>query len=199
MYYGIYKDIRDSAWQCFDDFGIDKLPVDVLKIAKGSDVRVVKNSQVNILSGDENGKTFFDGDEWIIVYKDENPVELSRFTIAHELGHIFLGHELTLGKFAGVREFVSMPKAEKQADAFALRLLCPACVLWGIGLRSSDEIAAFCKIPHEMAEKRSKRMSTLYKRGKFLTSDRESAVFARFSLYIQDVLWKQTMDKVVIK
>ena len=46
MYYGLYKGIRNSAWKCLEDFKIDSLPVDVLKITRAAGIRVIKNSAV---------------------------------------------------------------------------------------------------------------------------------------------------------
>ena len=95
MYYAIYKDVRNSSWQCLLDFKLTKLPIDILKITRLAGIKVIRNSIVDDLLPGENGKAYFDGKWWRIIYNDLNSTELSRFTIAHELGHIFLGHELT--------------------------------------------------------------------------------------------------------
>lgn len=184
MFYAIYKGIRDGAWLCLLDHNIDRLPVDVLKIARASNVRVVKNSVVNDLLPDEEAKTYYDGNKFIIIYNDLNDTVVSRFAIAHELGHIFLGHITTHTKFENVREFGKKPKAEQQADMFALRLLCPACVLMQMGISSADDISSYCRIPHSCAEQRSKRMNELNKRNKFYQSELEKQVYTNFSGYI---------------
>ena len=44
MYYKIYTSVRDGAWECLADHLIDRLPVDVLKIARINHVDVKKNS-----------------------------------------------------------------------------------------------------------------------------------------------------------
>jgi len=185
MYYGIYKNIREGAWQCLVDFEICTLPIDILKIAKTCNIRVVRNSSLNILSEGEKGKSFFDGDSWIIIYDDESPTENARFTIAHELGHIFLGHETTHAKYLGAKEFKNKPVNEKQADMFALRLLCPACVIWGLDLRTANDIAAYCRVDQKVAAERHRRMKELYKRNKFLTSPMEKELYGNFKEYIK--------------
>lgn len=192
MYYGLYKNIRHSAWQCLIDFNIDRLPVDVLKIARAAGIRVIRNTSVNVLLPDENGKSFFDGSNWIIVYNDNNPTELSRFTVAHELGHIFLGHDLCLGHFPQAKEVSTKPKSEQQADMFALRLLCPACVLWGLDLHSADEIARYCRVESDISNTRARRMKELYKRGKFLTDPTEKQLYKNFEEYITK---EKTLDR----
>ena len=185
MRYGIYKGLRDCAWRCLNDNKVSSLPVDVLGIAKSCGIRVIRNSQANALALEENGRSFFDGSEWFIIYNDLNPIEISRLTIAHELGHIFLGHELAHAKYAGIQQFSPKPKSEQQADMFAARLLCPACVLWALNLHTAEDVAACCKVPLEIAQIRTERMTELYKRNKFLTSPLEKEVYNNFVDYIR--------------
>ncbi len=182
--YGIYRNTRDNAWKCLIDFKIDSLPVDVLKIAQGAGIRVIKNSDANALSSDENGRSYFDGEQWYIIYDDSAPVELRRFTVAHELGHCFLGHEAKLIKYSHIRQISYTAASEKQADQFAMRLLCPACVLWGLGITTTEEIASVCRVDMSVAEKRLKRLKELYARNKFFTSPLEKEVFSMFEEYL---------------
>ena len=185
MRYGFYTNIRDGAWKCLLDFEIDSLPVDVLKIARGAGVRVIKNSTVDHLLATENGKTYYDGKNWIIIYNDKNSVPLCRFTVAHELGHIFLGHELVYEKQVSSMEFTHSPKYEQQANMFALRLLCPTCLLWALELHTPEEIANRCQIPLSLAAVRASRMKLLIKRNRFLTSPLERQVFEQFRPYLE--------------
>ena len=71
---------------------------------------------------------------------------------------------------------------------FAIRLLCPACVLWKLDLHTPEEIAQYCRVPLDTAKERSARMKTLYGRNKFLTSDIEREVFSRFEDYLSSEL-----------
>ena len=186
MYYGIYKGVRNNAWQCIVDFNVDSLPVDVLKIAFQAKIHVKRNSDVHDLLPDERGKTYFDGKEWTIIYNDLNPTVVSRFTIAHELGHIFLGHELTFAKYSHINEVNLKPSAERQADMFATRLLCPACVIYGLRLTSPEDIAAVCRVDIDVARTRAKRMRTLYARNRFFTDPLEREAFEKFEMFIND-------------
>ena len=183
MYYRIYTNIRDSAWQCLVDHGIDRLPVDILKIARACDIRVIKNSDVNDLLPGEDAKSYYDNKRWIIIYNDANDTAASRFAIAHELGHIFLGHALTYAKYENVREFGKKPKAEQQADMFAMRLLCPACIIMKFNLNSPDEISRACRVPLPVAKIRSERMAALCKKNKFFTNSLEARVYDNFKEY----------------
>lgn len=185
MYYAIYKNIRNCSWQCLLDFQIKTLPVDVLQITKAANIHVIKNSMIKDLLPGEYGKAYFNGFKWIIIYDDTQPTVVSRFTIAHELGHIFLGHHLAYIKYNEIQEFQNKGKSEQQADAFAQRLLCPACVLWGLNLKTPKEIEQFCRVDHNVAELRNKRMQTLYKRNQFLTDPLEQNLYQEFLPYLQ--------------
>lgn len=183
--YGLYKKVRNSAWQILIDNKISALPVDVVAIAVQNGITILKNSDAQELQGGESGVGIYDGESWFIVYDDAaGSLGRARFTIAHELGHIFLGHPLIAGyhrRTAGGNK----PQVESEADMFAARLLCPACVLWGLNLRSADEIARACQISKESAVLRATRMKELYVRGKFLTSPVEKQLFDQFKGFIE--------------
>ena len=189
--YGIYQDIRNSSWQCLIDCGIDNLPIDILKITRHHGIHVIKNSCVNVLNKNEKGRSYFSGTDWHVVYDDSCPTQISRFTVAHELGHIFLKHELKLLEYGHMRSINPKPLSEEQADKFAVRLLCPACVLWGLDLHTAEEIARHCRVDMSIAEKRARRMKTLYGRGKFLTSPLEHELYQQFLPYIKRSIYTQ--------
>lgn len=177
MYYSIYQSLRNSAWQCLLDFKIDRLPVDVLRIARECNFHVIKNSMVQDLLPGEFGKTYYNGQAWIIIYDDLQPTVVSRYTIAHELGHIFLGHHLANLKYSEMQEFQNNGVPEKQANAFAQRLLCPACALLKFDLQTAQEIEECCRVPESVAKARAKRMKLLRERGKFLTDPVEQRLY----------------------
>ena len=181
--YGRYCGYRDAAWRCLYDYHIDRLPVDVLRIASDAGIRVMPDSGVGLLRANQTGLACYDGTRWTVVYDGNQTMEASRFTITHELGHIFLGHGLKIDE---------RPKGEwskqqeNEADRFAVRLLCPACMLWALDLHTAEEIASVCRVPMAVAQKRAARMTTLYKRGRFLHSALERDVFRRFEGYLAE-------------
>jgi len=184
LIYGNYKNVRDAAWQCILDHNIMSLPVDLLKVAAMAGIKVLKNSEVCLLSGSESGVTIFDGKSWYLIYEDESTLGRRYITIAHELGHFFLGHELLSGRYG--RTFNSyQPKHEEEADFFAARLLAPSCVLWGLDLHTADEIANVCKMSIAEAKKRAERIKVLYRRQKFLTHTLERDVYGQFKRFIE--------------
>lgn len=185
--YHYYKQARDASWRCLLECGITQLPVKLFDITTHFGVIVLKNSEVGFLDTGVSGCAVVDeSGRWRIIYDDTQSKQRCRFTIAHELGHILLGHELRAG-FSHYRTFEKRkPVEETQADEFAARLLAPACVLWALDLHNPREIALTCDISDEAAKVRAERMSVLYKRQKFLTSPLEKQVLEQFRHWIDN-------------
>ena len=188
MIYGKYKNARNAAWQCLIDYNVKSLPVSVLSIAKSAGIKVIKNSKAtnNLLSPNESGISILMDKQWYIVYNDKSTRQRNRFTVAHELGHIFLGHELEKRNQMKQAFIKSESNAEQQANIFASRLLAPACVLWALRLKNSDEIASICDISQTAAKFRAERMKTLYKRNRFLLAPLEREVYNNFKTFLQN-------------
>ena len=138
-----------------------------------------------MLNPSENGASILYEKECFIVIDDENTVQRCRFTIAHELGHILLGHPTRNGYHARTIDKVR-PQIESEADMFASRLLAPACVLWGLNLHTAEEIAKLCNVSITAAQIRAERMDVLYKRDKFLISPLERKVYEQFKGFIDN-------------
>lgn len=183
--YGLYQKVRNASWHILIDNNISFLPVDIVKIITDKGIIILKDSDVHELQEGELGITVYDGGVWYIIYDDSNDdLGRKRFTIAHELAHILLGHPLTIGYHArNARK--KDPRIEKEADSLAMRLLAPACVLWGLDIHTAAEISATCGICSEYSKKRAERMTELYKRGKFLTSKLEEKLYEQFKDYIE--------------
>ena len=157
----------------------------VVGIANRAGCSVVKNSTVQELRPGEVGVSILDRNKWYIVYDDTISKQRARYTIAHELGHIILGHPIKAGYHARTID-TNKPETEWQADRFAAGLLAPACVLWALDLHTVDEIRTICDISYASAEIRAARMEVLYKRNKFLLSSLERRVFANFRDFINE-------------
>ncbi len=189
--YGVYKKARNASWQALIDNKVESLPVDIVQIIRNNGIRLLKNSQTNELRSGEAGISIFDGTQWFIVYDDLLPIGRKRFTVAHELGHIVLGHPLIAG-FHARTTGGSLPQTESEANIFASRFLAPACVLWGLNIHTSADISRICEISKEAAEIRAKRMDELYKRNMFLTSPLERRVYNQFKDFIEQNRFKAT-------
>ena len=176
--YERYKKSRNTAWNVLIDNDICEMPVSLSKIARNNGIKIIKDSEAKMLKEGESGMSIFENGKWYIVYNDGESAGRRRFTIAHELGHIFLRHEL---KGVHRRTFAKVrPQEERDADSFAVRLLAPACVLWGLNIHTAEEIQKICGISRTAAECRAKRMEILYERNKFLTSSLERDVYENF-------------------
>lgn len=185
LIYGAYENVRDAAWQFLIDFEISQLPISLSEISKKSRIKLIKNENVNVLAKDELGISLLEENQWYIIYNEKLGIPKSRFTIAHEFGHIFLGHKLKAGYHARTKIFdKSKPAVETEADVFAARILAPACVLWGLNLHTPEDIAKVCNITDDSSEIRAVRMKILYKRNMFLKSPLERTVFKQFEEFI---------------
>ena len=181
-FYGVYRACRDAAWRCQLEFGVTRLPVKVTGITKRAGIHVIRNSEVNELRRGELAVSICDAGEWTIIYDDALETNMVRFVTAHELGHIFLGHEYrTLERrFAFTGHKIAL---EREADMFAMRLLAPAFALHEMRLLSPRDIEAVCGIPFCQAVERARRMETLEERGSFYKSPMERALLGRFQPY----------------
>lgn len=179
--YKNYKISRDLAWKILLDTKSDRLPISVSKICRDLKV-IVKLYEPN--DSNSGYSILYPGEGAAIYVSSLEPRARQRFTAAHELGHILLGH---VGQHKSVNRepAVNDNPIEQAANVFAARLLAPACVLRGCGVQSADEIAALCDISKTAAEFRWERMKILLSRDKFFLSPLETAVNERFEDYIK--------------
>lgn len=179
MNYTDYKNSRNLSWQVLINEGVTELPVMVGKLCRDMGIRIQFYDRPD---AEDGYSAIIDGQARIFVSKNCSP-ERQRFTVAHELGHILLGH---VGQYQLVNREPSPQDnpIEQAANVFASRLLAPACVLWALNARTPEEIARLCKISHQAAAFRAERMAILYERGKFLSSPLEREVYAQFLPFI---------------
>lgn len=190
MNYKNYQNARDAAWRILLDCGVERLPVDLNDICRQLGIGVYRYADTQGMSDaakEANGLLYFEGDMPVILYdQDMSPMRI-RFTVAHEIGHLLLGH-VAPGQRTTVNREPS-PKddpIETAANQFAARLLAPACVLWGLDIHTPEDIAQLCHISQQSAQFRAERMAILYKRGKFLLSPLERRVYAQFLPFIRE-------------
>lgn len=180
MDYKDYKNSRDLAWRVLINENVTELPVMVGQLCRQMGIRVRYYVPKD---GNDGYSIVLDDGAWIFVSDNCSP-ERQRFTCAHELGHILLGH---VGKYQLVNREPTRGDnpIEQAANVFASRLLAPACVLWALNVRAPEEIAALCQISHQAATFRAERMAILYERGKFLSSPLERQVHGQFRKFIE--------------
>lgn len=179
MDYKDYQYSRDAAWRILIDCHATALPVRALAICQALGIPVRRTS---LTDAPEGRSVALNGRPVILLAEGPSP-ERRRFTLAHELGHIILGHVGRVGLLNREPSPEDDP-LEQAANVFASRLLAPACVLWGCNVQSAAEIAQLCGISKTAAQFRWERLQLLYQRGKFLTSPLERQVYAQFRPYI---------------
>jgi Zn-dependent peptidase ImmA (M78 family) len=194
MNYDNYRKIRAASWQTLLDCHIEELPVKVSAICEtyGYTLRSY-SAGIEMINALGLGKqcTISDGfavmhkGRFYIFYDDKCTLGRQRFTIAHEIGHIIVGH-LHEGDHSTVNEeqHDGESETERQANQYAARLLAPACVLNAIKCITPEQIEKTCQISRASAEYRSMRMHELVKRNRFLIDPLEKMVIKQFEPYI---------------
>lgn len=207
MEYDAYRNARDAAWQLLMDSGAQRLPVKLGPIVKLLGVKVIRydhaanmlKNRYAALMAKTDGFTRLQGNTYIIYYDDKKTKERQRFTVAHEIGHIILGH-LSPGQVTQINREPSPQDdpLETAANVVAARILAPACVLHAARIMSAPAIAAACGISLQAAQFRAERLRLLEARdqhfqqinghGCFFQSPLERAVYAAFNPYIKETI-----------
>ena len=179
MNYKDYQNARNLSWDILIQERITELPVPIVALCQNLGI-VVKYYDP---TDGNDGECIISGGIPYISVNRRCSVQRKRFTIAHELGHVLLGH---VGKYRLVnREPAPTDNPiEQEANVFASRLLAPSCVLWGCGVKTADDIVRLCGISKQAAEFRMVRMNELYRRNKFLTLPLERQVYEQFKGFI---------------
>ncbi len=130
--YKSYKTARDASWSLIIENSISELPINIAPILKFLDIVVYKDTSGQIPPY-ERGYSVFENNTQLIVVPD-CPIPQKRYTIMHEVGHIVMAH------------IQNEPKYEYEAERFAIDMLAPACVLWGLDIHEPEQIATLCNI-----------------------------------------------------
>ena len=190
MNYKEYQESRNAVWQILIDEGVNELPIKVSQICKNLGI-ITKTYDSE--EEDDGYSLILEGSPFIFINRNM-PKARQRFTCAHELGHIILGH---VGKYKLVNREPSPYDSpiEQQANIFASRLLAPACVLHELGISDAKSIAKTCGISIKAAEFRAQRLKKLeerdklfrrlYNHGCFYLSPLEAEVARQFKDYIE--------------
>lgn len=145
--------------------GITTLPVDLKRIAESNDIKIVDyescaecyNIDVTEMyrSISPYGFSFMTEGRYVCAVNERScGKKRRRWTTAHELAHILLGH------VSGIRQEFSV-QMESEADALAAQLLAPLTVLHFCGASSADEISRLCGISMQAAKRRYEELCIL--------------------------------------
>lgn len=97
-------------------------------------------SEYKTLAPSEFGFTMKNDSRNYILYNEEKGYCTNRFTIAHEIGHIMLGHK------------IDDSVTEREANCFARNLLCPIPVIDSFNISNIDDYMGWFHISDLMAE-----------------------------------------------
>ena len=196
--YEKYVQARDAAWKLLIDCSVTALPVDPASICKHYNYRLISYRRgkdaiaalgLDGLMPRTDGFCIYSGNKCYIFFDDSMSRQRQRFTIAHELGHIQLGH---IGDNQHTR-INREPSAhddpiEIQANWFAARILAPACVLHSLHALTPPEISHVCEISIAAATFRAQCMELLEQQHVYLQNPLEQQVARQFESYVRRVL-----------
>ncbi|MFH5187023.1 ImmA/IrrE family metallo-endopeptidase [Paenibacillus sp. TAB 01] len=158
-------------------FEISELPVDPFVYFKNNKWLLFKLSEAEQLYGQKDplglriknvdAVTTWNGKQYMTIYDDskhKSPGRV-RWTLAHEIGHIYLNHlkdfELTsINRGARLTQY-QYQTLEKEADFFAKELLSPSYIVSRLGLDEWEDIASICKISNQAALNRLREFETV--------------------------------------
>ncbi len=121
-----HRDIEYKALRVLDAYGINEPVVNVAKIAEGEGIKI-KEIEMPKEYGGVAG--FYDQKSKTIYVEANDPPKRKLFSIAHELGHIVLGHQHATVQFRITHDDANYSKEEKEANSFAQHLLMPDFML----------------------------------------------------------------------
>lgn len=138
-----YRRATNLAYAALLRHNVPRLPVDVFALARSMPrVRLKSYTQLCWERGmtpdgflamgvSEHGFSLIKGGAAFILFNDRKDSRINRFTLAHELGHLLLGH---------TRDDKT---ADLEANCFARNLLCPIPVIRRLELRQADD---YCRL-----------------------------------------------------
>ncbi len=186
--YNNYKQARDKAWEVLIKCNVKSLPINLADIVNHYGIYLIKYSDSDYISRHssptEDGYSRLVNNKPVIYYNDEKPLHRIRFTIAHELGHILLGHLSHGETCCRNTETDTSDPMEQQANIFARDLLMPAVVINKLTNNPKD-ISDLCKVSMQSAEIRWTRLLELRQRNKFCLHPLETKTYKNFELFIK--------------
>ena len=192
MEYYDYKIARDKAWETLIECGVCELPINLAKVINHYGIYLVRYSDSNYInrhsSPSEDGFSRLIDNELVIYYNDTKSLHRVRFTLAHEVGHILLGH-LEFGETLHRNtECDVLDIKEQQANVFARDILMPLTVLHSLNVSDYIDIMQYCNVSKTSAQIRYKRLLEVNKRCMFNKHPLERQVHNNFNEYIKKAL-----------
>lgn len=186
-----------SALDIFEREGIAALPLEPSVLARRAGIPLVTYESLSSRKagadlirrvGSSDGFTFRAGGQTHVAYNSEvESLERQRWTLTHELCHIWLGH---LDETASDRAALAVRHSpeERAANDLCSRLLCPLPVLHLCAVESAAALAALCGVSLEAAAYRMRELSDARRAGRLLRSEEDRRMAALFLPFISDAV-----------
>lgn len=184
--YPRYAYARQRAYRLLCELEIDRLPVDPWKVAEAlPNVHICKWTVLRDNCGDDD-PLFIDKEgadaktqhlrgqaDYLVVYDDRvETYQRIRWTIAHEIGHIVLGHLTSFDATALCRGTLTEAEykvLEREADTFAVNLLAPMTIINRLPfIQTKTDFMELCDLSGEASDNCIKELQLL-KSGKKLS------------------------------
>jgi len=147
-----YSFARNMARKVLKDYKLSEVPTDLTIIFAGLDLKYIELNDANEIDG---AILEIEGKPAIAVLNKARPLQRQRFTLAHELGHIFLEHiKRDIYDPEEIRENDTQsadkmkPPKEIEADIFASELLIPRKQLkkYAADMNNIDKLAGIFQV-----------------------------------------------------
>ena len=162
MNYADYKKARDASRKTLIRMKVCELPVKVSDICNlygfvlrdyQAGKKLIEEFDLTSQSKISDGFSTIRNYQYYIFFNPDMIAGRIRFTVAHELGHILLGHLRAEGQVTPRNREPEKGDApiEMMANVYASRLLAPACVLHSLKVESPEAISELCDISLQSA------------------------------------------------
>ncbi|MBQ9862112.1 MAG: ImmA/IrrE family metallo-endopeptidase [Clostridia bacterium] len=182
---------KEIAQHVLLEHGISELPVRVANLCDefGITIKVANSLRMKEYMG---LAMVVDKKPYIII-ETSYCIESQKFTAAHELGHLLLGHVGSWKDASGIQR-PSETCIEPDANAFAEELTMPECVLMSCGITTVRQIKKLCRILPEDSKRTAERVRQRLKSGDPFTPT-EQWIVRQFADYIQQHTAKSVYRK----
>jgi rRNA maturation endonuclease Nob1 len=172
-----YTRVRKYVTKFFIDEKITTFPIDPFQIIKNNNWGLVTYSELarehgawieDIVSAfqSEDGYTIYDGENYTIAYNDtiQNQGRI-RFTLMHEIGHIYMGHLTDFDETILKRSTLTDRKykiLENEVNSFARNVLAPVLIVKELALSSTYDMVKYFGLSQAAATVRFKALAHDY-------------------------------------
>lgn len=184
-----------TALEFFRQENITELPVQPIRIIRNHNFKLFTYDEFSKLTGDslddiineygEDGFSTITRGRYVIVYNKSRPSARIRWTLMHELSHIFLGHLEQCG--GAVARSAKRDIYDMQADAFTADVLAPLPVLRKCGIRTAQSISTLTGLSKTAASIRLEELICADQFGQFYRNATTEEYAKHFSDYIEFV------------